>query len=88
MTNRLSRHISNLPAWVPQLVIGLMLTSLIAWTTWASVSSWQHETRITVAERDVKDVKADIVEIKDGQKEQIKKLDEIKMILIQRAGGK
>ena len=88
MTNQLSRHIDRLPAWIPQLVVGLVLSSLIAWTTWASVASWRHETRITVTERDVRDVKVDIVEIKDAQKKQIEKLDEIKMLLIQRPRGR
>jgi len=52
--------------------------------TWASTTTWKHETRITVAETKVDAVKQDISDLKEGQKEQTRKLDEIKTILIRR----
>ena len=76
--------ISALPLWIVQAVFGLLLTSGVAWVTWATASSWKHEARISVAETKVDSVKKDIEEIKAGQKEQADKLDEIKLILIRR----
>jgi hypothetical protein len=75
--NTLSRSFDRVPMWIVQTIVGILLTSLIAWTTWASVTSWQHETRITVTEQKIDEVKDDIKEIKDGQKEIIHKLDRI-----------
>jgi hypothetical protein len=56
------RH-GSLPLWVVQAIFGILLTSGVAWVTWATASSWKHETRITVVE--------------DHQKGMDKKLDEI-----------
>lgn len=55
--------------WIVQAVVGILLTSGVAWATWASVTSWKHETRITVTENQVTDVKQDVKDIKDEQKE-------------------
>ena len=60
---------STIPMWVVQAVTGILLTSGVAWATWASVTSWKHETRITVTEQKVDGVKEDVTEIKQEQKE-------------------
>lgn len=63
--------------WIVQAFLALFLTSGAAWATWASVSSWNHETRITVVESKVDSVKDDITEIKDAEKEINRKLDHL-----------
>jgi len=78
---------SNTPlskTWLTRAVITIILTGAVAWVTWASTTTWKHETRITVAETKVDAVKQDISDLKEGQKEQTRKLDEIKTILIRR----
>ena len=67
--NALSRSMSTVPMWIVQAVVGIMLSALVAWTTWASVTSWKHETRITVTEQQVSTVKEDVKDIKQEQKE-------------------
>lgn len=68
--------------WIVQAVVGLVLSAGVAWTTWASVTAWKHDSRISVVETKVDVVKSDITEIKDGQKEMNQKLDR----LIERRG--
>ncbi len=63
--------------WLIQAIVGLLLTSGVAWATWASVTAWKHDSRIGVVEVKVDGVKDDITEIKDGQKEMNRKLDRI-----------
>jgi ubiquinone biosynthesis protein UbiJ len=75
--NALSRSMENIPMWLVQVLIGIFLTSGVAWATWASVSSWKHEQRIAVVEVKVETVKDDIKEIKDGNKEMNRKLDRL-----------
>jgi hypothetical protein len=60
---------SQIPMWLIQAIIGILLTSGAAWATWASVTAWGHETRITVTEQAVTDVKEDVKDIKVEQKE-------------------
>lgn len=73
-----------IPLWVVQAIFGLLLTSGVAWVTWATASSWKHEARISVTETKVDAVKQDIQDIKANQAKQDEKLDEIKTILIRR----
>lgn len=75
--NALSRSMEQVPMWLVQAVVGLLLTSGVAWATWASVTAWKHDSRISVVETKVESVKDDIKEIKDGQKEMNQKLDRI-----------
>ena len=67
--NALSRSMEQVPMWLVQAVVGILLTSGVAWATWASVASWKHETRITVTEQQVSGVKEDVKDIKTEQKE-------------------
>jgi len=76
--------LSTIPLWVVQAIFGLLLTSGVAWVTWATASSWKHEARIAVTETKVDAVKQDISDIKGEQKAQSQKLDDIKTILIRR----
>ena len=80
--NTLSRTINILPAWLLQAVVGLFLTSSIAWATWATTSNMKHETRISVTESQVIGVGRSLEEIKAAQKEINQKLDR----LIERRG--
>jgi hypothetical protein len=73
--NALSRSMNTVPMWIVQAAVGILLTSGVAWATWASVSSWKQESRISVMETKVDGVKDDIKDIKDGQKEINQKLD-------------
>lgn len=75
--NALSRSMETIPMWLVQALVGILLTSGVAWATWASVSTWKHEVRIASVETKVTDVKEDIKEIKDGQTEMNRKLDRI-----------
>ena len=75
--NALSRSMGTIPMWVMQAAVGLMLSAGVAWTTWASVTSWKHDTRIGIVETRVESVRDDIKEIKDGQKEILQKLDKM-----------
>jgi septal ring factor EnvC (AmiA/AmiB activator) len=67
----------QVPMWLIQTILGILLSSGIAWATWASVTSWKHESRISTVETKINDVKDDITEIKDGQKEMNRKLDRL-----------
>lgn len=75
--NALSRSLGSVPMWVIQTILGVLLSSGVAWATWASVISWKHEVRISNVETRVSDIKDDITEIKDGQKEMNHKLDRL-----------
>jgi hypothetical protein len=75
--NALSRSMGTIPMWVVQAVVGLLLTSGVAWATWASVTTWKHDTRLGIVETKVETVKDDIKEIKDGQREILQKLDKM-----------
>lgn len=75
--NALSRSMGQVPMWLIQTILGILLSSGIAWATWASVTSWKHESRISTVETKINDVKDDITEIKDGQKEMNRKLDRL-----------
>jgi hypothetical protein len=75
--NALSRGIGSVPMWFIQAILGVLLTSALAWGTWASVTTWKHETRIAVTERDVSTLKDNIKEIKDGNREMNRKLDRL-----------
>ena len=75
--NALSRSMSTVPMWIVQAVVGILLTSGVAWATWASVSSWSNAARISVVETKVDGVRDDIAEIKDGNKEMNRKLDRL-----------
>jgi hypothetical protein len=75
--NALSRGMSTIPMWVVQTIVGILLTSGVAWATWASVTSWKHDGRIAVVESKMETVKDDIKEIKDGNKEMNHKLDRL-----------
>jgi len=80
--NALSRSVDRAPMWLVQAVVGILLTSGVAWATWASVTAWKHDTRITVTETRVEGLDKTLTEIKDGQKEMNRKLDR----LIERRG--
>lgn len=75
--NALSRSMDQVPMWLIQSAIAIALSSLLAWATWASVTSWKHDTRIGVVETKVDGVKDDIKEIKEGQKDINRKLDRL-----------
>lgn len=75
--NALSRSMDQVPMWLIQSAIAIALSSLLAWATWASVTSWKHDTRIGVVETKVDVVKDDIKEIKEGQKDINRKLDRL-----------
>ena len=75
--NALSRSMNTIPMWIVQALVGILLTSGVAWATWASVSSWKQAERISVVETKVDDVHGDINEIKDSQKEMNRKLDRL-----------
>jgi hypothetical protein len=66
-----------MPMWIIQTVLGVLLSGGIAWTTWASVTAWKHDTRIGIVETKVDDIHGDISEIKDGQKAILLKLDKM-----------
>jgi hypothetical protein len=68
---------NTIPMWIVQVGVGLLLSSGVAWATWASVSSWKQEGRISVVETKVDGVKDDIKDIKDSQKEMNQKLDRL-----------
>jgi hypothetical protein len=80
--NALSRSMQKVPMWIVQAAIGILLTGGATWVTWASVTSWKHETRITVTETRVDGITKSLDEIKEGQKDMSKKLDR----LIERRG--
>lgn len=67
--------------WVVKAVvttaITLALGGAVAWAAKLSSTSHDHETRITVNTTQIGDVKDDIKEIKDGQKEMNQKLDRL-----------
>jgi len=75
--NALSRSMEQVPMWLIQVIIGLILSSTVAWATWSSVSSWKQDARLAVVETKVETVRDDITEIKDGQKEMNHKLDRL-----------
>lgn len=75
--NALSRSIGRVPMWLLQAMFGAILSGGIAWTTWATVASNKHESKIAVVEAKMDAVKDDIQEIKDGQKEMNQKLDRL-----------
>jgi len=76
-SNSLSRSLGQIPMWIVQAVVGLILSGGVAWCTWASVSSWKHEVRINVVESKVEDIHSDIGEIKGDVKEMNRKLDRL-----------
>lgn len=59
----------RIPLWLIQAIVGLIFTTFVAWATWQTRSAQALETRVTVTESRVSDVKDDIHEIKDTQKE-------------------
>ena len=75
--NALSRSLDRVPMWLVQTVVATFLTAAVAWTTWASVTTWKHDTRITVVEDRIDTVKRDLSEIKEGQREINHKLDRL-----------
>ena len=75
--SNVSQSMERIPMWLFKSIVGILLTSGLAWVTWASTSSWKHEVRITAVEGTVTDVRDDIVEIKDGQKTINAKLDRL-----------
>ncbi len=76
-SNSLSRSLGQVPMWIVQAIVGLVLSGGVAWCTWASVSNWKHEVRIGVVETKVDDIHSDIGEIKEMQKETNRKLDRL-----------
>jgi hypothetical protein len=76
-SNALSRSLGNVPMWIVQTVLGLILSGGIAWCTWASVTNWKHEVRIGVVETKVDDIHSDIGEIKGDVKDMNRKLDRL-----------
>jgi hypothetical protein len=70
MHNALSRSMDMIPMWIMQALVGILLTSGVAWATWASVSSWQHEQRIAVVEDHQKNIDKSLDEIKSMQRTQ------------------
>lgn len=75
--NALSRSVGQIPAWVVQALLGVMLTSGVAWATWSTVTSWRHEVRISTTEDRVETTKDSITEIKASQRRVEDKLDRI-----------
>lgn len=82
--NALSRSMGKIPMWVVQAAVGILFSSIVAWTTWATATTQKHETRIAVTETTTTSIKEDIKELKEGQKDNSRKLDEIKLLLIRR----
>jgi hypothetical protein len=68
--------------WIVQAVVGLALTSMASWATWASVATWKHETRLAVVETRTDGIDKSLTEIKASQSEINHKLDR----LIERRG--
>lgn len=70
-----------LPRWMVKAIaiaiIGALVTGAGAWGAHLSGKANDHEKRIAVVETKVDDVKDDIREIKDGQKETNQKLDRL-----------
>lgn len=56
-------------AWIVQTIIALILSSGIAWATWATTIAQKHETRITVIETRLGTIVERLDEIKADQKE-------------------
>lgn len=77
MKNILSRSIETVPAWLIQALIGIILTASVSWATWTTTTTNKHETRLTVVEEKVGNVKQDISEIKSGQRRIEDKLDRV-----------
>ena len=75
--NALSRSLDRIPMWMIQTALGAVLSGGIAWTTWATVQTNNHATKIAVVETKVDDVQSDIHEIKELAKETNKKLDRV-----------
>jgi len=59
----------NVPVWVIQSVVGILLASLVSWASWTTATTMKHETALATTKTDVDNVKGDISEIKDGMKE-------------------
>lgn len=61
--------------WITRTVLTVLLTGATAWITWASTTTWKHETRITVAETNINTVNKSLDEIKLGQKDMNQKIE-------------
>ena len=60
---------TKVPGWLIQAVLGLMLTSMIGWATWATATAHKQDNRVSVVETKVDGLTDDISELKTGQKE-------------------
>lgn len=73
------RNQTTIPPWVVKTivttVIGLLLGGFAAWGRTISTRSHDHETRISVTEEKVSDMRSDINEIKHSQERIEDKLD-------------
>lgn len=68
------------PSWVTQLVVGLILSGLVAWATWVTAATWGHEARVTVVESKMDD----ITEVKNGVRDVNLKVDRLVEALLKR----
>lgn len=82
--NTLSRSIGSSPPWITQTVIGLILTSLVAWASWSTATVNKQDARISVVEARAGGVDSDITEIKQTLIRLDSKLDR----LVERNNGK
>lgn len=77
MANNLSRSLNTVPSWIVQVVVGTMITALVAWTTWATATTQKHETRIAVVETRTNGIDESLKEIKANQKDQTQMLQRL-----------
>lgn len=75
--NALSRKLEATPMWVLQALLGIVLSGGVAWTTWATVTSYKHEAAIQVVQTKQDAMADDMKEIKDGTKELNQKVDRL-----------
>ena len=65
MTTRTELLMEKALLWV----IGVSLTALITWSTWATALGIKHETRLSIVETRTDNIDHSLTEIKEGQKE-------------------
>jgi len=75
--NALSRSMERIPMWLVQAVVGVLLSGLVAWTTWATATTTKNDARIAVVEDHQKGIDKNLDEIKDTQREMNHKLDKL-----------
>jgi cytochrome c-type biogenesis protein CcmH/NrfG len=72
--NALSRSIGQVPMWLVQTAVAVLLSSLLAWATWATTATWQHETRLSVLEDHEKTIDQSLEDLKSDTKEILRRM--------------